>query len=344
MKPSFIQHVKDQWSTLPPVAHADLTGKVVVVIGANVGLGFEASKHFARMNPGKLILACRSKEKGDAALAQIKQETGCTTAEVWIIDLSSFASVISFADRLETECGRLDILVENAAIAVGNVVFTADNWESALQTNVLSGTLLALLLLPRMLETAEKHNTTPRLAVVTSGLHYSVSFDEKFVKEPNFLRRYAHKDFRRPGTMDVREYSETKLLNVLFARALSDRLHGKPVIVNSLDPGFCYSSLRRHTTGFKTLMYKTMECALARTSEEGSRQIVFAAIGDEENKNELRGAYLTMSKVQEPSDWVIGEDGQRAQNKIWNEFIEELSEVEPRVQQIVQNYLTEPFI
>lgn len=66
-----------------------------------------------------------------------------------------------------------------------------------LQTNVLSGTLLALLLLPRMLETAEKHNTTPRLAVVTSGLHYSVSFDEKFVKEPNFLRRYAHKDFRR---------------------------------------------------------------------------------------------------------------------------------------------------
>lgn len=70
MKPSFIQHVKDQWSTLPPVAHADLTGKVVVVIGANVGLGFEASKHFARMNPGKLILACRSKEKGDAALAR----------------------------------------------------------------------------------------------------------------------------------------------------------------------------------------------------------------------------------------------------------------------------------
>lgn len=230
-----------------------------------------------------------------------------------------------------------------------------------LQTNVLAGTLLSLLLLPQMVKTAEKHRTTPRLVFVSSGLHYMASFDNKLIEEPNFLRRYGYKGFRRYvffliplplirnviklfctirlGPMGRNEYGDTKctflvlvisrgqwfippikVFNVLFARALSDRLQGKPIIVNSLDPGFCYSSLRRHTTGFLTLMYRLMELALARTSEEGSRQIVFAAIGgDEENggKDALRGAYITLSKIRECSDWVIGEDGQRAQNKIW---------------------------
>ena len=52
----------------PPVAQADLTGKTVVVIGANTGLGYEATKHFATMNPQRLILACRSQQRGAAAV------------------------------------------------------------------------------------------------------------------------------------------------------------------------------------------------------------------------------------------------------------------------------------
>jgi len=50
------------------VEHVDLTGKTVVVIGANVGLGFEAAKHFASMNPKRLVLGCRSQERGQGAL------------------------------------------------------------------------------------------------------------------------------------------------------------------------------------------------------------------------------------------------------------------------------------
>lgn len=59
---------KDQWWKVAPVEHVDLTGKTVVVIGANVGLGFEAAKHFASMNPKRLVLGCRSQETGQAAL------------------------------------------------------------------------------------------------------------------------------------------------------------------------------------------------------------------------------------------------------------------------------------
>ena len=67
MQPSVFQSLREQLATVPPVEHEDLSGKTVVVIGANIGLGFEAAKHFARMNPDRIILGCRSKERGEAA-------------------------------------------------------------------------------------------------------------------------------------------------------------------------------------------------------------------------------------------------------------------------------------
>jgi FlaA1/EpsC-like NDP-sugar epimerase len=60
--------IQGQWWKVAPVENVDLTGKTVVVVGANVGLGFETAKHFASMNPKRLVLGCRSQEKGQAAL------------------------------------------------------------------------------------------------------------------------------------------------------------------------------------------------------------------------------------------------------------------------------------
>lgn len=69
MKKTFLNFVVDQWSTLPPVENVDLSGKTVVVVGANAGIGFEAVTHFARMSPAKLIVACRSERKGRVAVS-----------------------------------------------------------------------------------------------------------------------------------------------------------------------------------------------------------------------------------------------------------------------------------
>jgi hypothetical protein len=68
MRFSLWSFIVDQRSRQPPVLKVDLTGKTVVVVGANTGLGFEATKHFATMNPGRLILACRSQSKGQVAV------------------------------------------------------------------------------------------------------------------------------------------------------------------------------------------------------------------------------------------------------------------------------------
>ncbi len=69
MKVSIPQFLWGQLTaTVPPVVEKNLEGQTVVVTGANVGLGFEAAKHFARMNPGKIIIACRDPQRGDVAL------------------------------------------------------------------------------------------------------------------------------------------------------------------------------------------------------------------------------------------------------------------------------------
>lgn len=65
---SLFSFLRDQYKTIPPVIIADLKGKTIIVIGANTGIGFEAAQHLARMDVGRLILACRSQERGEAAM------------------------------------------------------------------------------------------------------------------------------------------------------------------------------------------------------------------------------------------------------------------------------------
>lgn len=67
-KRTFLQFLREQWARPVPLATEDLAGKVVLITGANIGLGFEAAKHFASMNPEKLIIACRSETKGNEAV------------------------------------------------------------------------------------------------------------------------------------------------------------------------------------------------------------------------------------------------------------------------------------
>ena len=154
MQYGVFQFLRDQLATVPPVEHEDLTGKTVVVIGANVGLGFEAAKHFAKMNPERIILGCRSKERGEAAVTgetnpllsylsvshnyaykELKAETGYKSAELWIIDLARISSVVDFAERFEKEGSRLDILLLNAGIEpVHGQQLTIDGFE---QTSVI---------------------------------------------------------------------------------------------------------------------------------------------------------------------------------------------------------------
>lgn len=170
--------VKSQLFTSLPYPSNDLTGQTYIVTGANVGLGLEAARHFTRLGAAKVILGVRSLDKGEAARKSIEESTRRRgIVDVWHLDLSSYESVKQFATRVE-KLNRLDAIVENAAVATGTYARTEDN-ESTITTNVVSTFLLALLVLPKLRETGTKFNVTPRLTVVSSGVHAWTDLPER---------------------------------------------------------------------------------------------------------------------------------------------------------------------
>ncbi|KAJ6448326.1 hypothetical protein C8R45DRAFT_161953 [Mycena sanguinolenta] len=244
-----------------PVVKADLTGKTVCVLGANTGIGFETCKHFANMNAGRIILACRSQSRGQAAVERLEKETGYTKGELWIVDLSDFQSVKKFADKWETDGGRLDIIVANAAIEPGKFFLTKDGWESTLQVNHIATSFVILLLLPRLLSTAKENGTVSRIVLVSSELLYDVTVEKDARTGPeSILRTLANPQYLKNTRRMREQYSVTKLINLFFARALSAHLGpSAPVIVNAVAPGFCVSELRRDLSGTFKYFVKLME-------------------------------------------------------------------------------------
>ncbi|TFK39465.1 short-chain dehydrogenase [Crucibulum laeve] len=330
-KKPFLSLVWDQWKKVPPVAAADLQGKTVVVLGANAGIGFEAAKHFAKMNAGRVILACRSRARGETALECLKSETGYEKAELWIVDLAEFSSVKAFADKFEKDGGRLDVLVENAGMAPpfdNTAEFTIDGWEQTLQVNNLGPSLLAFLLLPRMLQTAK------------NGSSLNSTLEDALINSDKPLRTFGSKEYCTKSVMGSRRYYDTKLLNVLFTRALSDRLQTNSLIVNTVNPGFCYSELRRGIQGgIIAAAAWTMERTMAHTAEEGSRQLVWAAVGGNDQLDDLRGAFINNLEVCEAGDFIISDKGKSVQEKLWLDLVDELSAIDSRVRGIVDTYL-----
>jgi retinol dehydrogenase-12 len=108
------------------------------------------------------------------------------------------------------------------------------------------------------------------------------------------------------------------VLNVFFVRELKKRLPANsPVIVIAVNPGYCKSQLRRHLSLPLRILDSIFEALMARTTEEGSRQLVWAAIGGAGREFELRGAYVNKATIQEVSDYALSDEGAVVQTRIW---------------------------
>ncbi|TFK96207.1 hypothetical protein BDV98DRAFT_536903 [Pterulicium gracile] len=336
MKFSMSSFVYEQWSRPLPVASHDLTGQTVVVLGANVGLGFEAAKHFARMKPAKLILACRNQSKADDALANLRKETGYEGGEVWLVDLLDFASVSKFGERFHKKEARLDIFVANAAVAPTGFEVSEEGYEQTLHVNHLSTALISLLLLPKMEATAKLRGSgsKPRLVIVSSEVHHWYQFDAKALAKKDLLKYLGSEEYCTPAEIALgRLYLLSKLLNVFFTRALASRLSS--VTIDTVNPGYCYSGLRRNYAGVQAIVDRLQELALARSTEVGSRQLVWAAL--EGKDTEVHGQYISNFGALEPADYVL-ENGD-LEERIWDETLAVLSKVEPKVAEVARGLL-----
>jgi short-subunit dehydrogenase len=119
----------------------------------------------------RVIIAVRSLSKGDVAKAKIETTTGLKdVAEVWHLDLSSYDSVKEFVKKVE-RLDRVDAIIENAGVAMSERVI-AEGLESTLTVNVVSTMLLAVLVLPKLQESAKKFGIVPHLVLVGSEVAF----------------------------------------------------------------------------------------------------------------------------------------------------------------------------
>jgi retinol dehydrogenase 12 len=327
--PGEAQFLRGQLLQTPMLPKTDFSGQTIIVTGANSGLGLDASKHLARLNVSHLILACRSLSKGEAAKEQILAfaRKSNTKIEVWSLDLCSYNSVLDFA----TQCNsldRLDAVIENAGVLYNEYGQAEDN-ETTITVNVISTFLLALLLLPKLRESATRFNITPRLPIVGSAVHFWATTAE--LTAPPQGKIFETLNDQKRANMAGR-YFLSKLIVMLCVRELAARISDSStkqempmVIVSNIAPGWCRTDLFRNEDGGAG--QKLALKVIGRSSEEGSRTLVHGAVAGKE----AHGQYLSECKVKPASAFVRSKEGGKLQGRIWEELMAKLEVISPGI-------------
>ncbi|KAL8645995.1 MAG: hypothetical protein Q9226_007053 [Calogaya cf. arnoldii] len=314
--PKFFGICREQLFVHLPYPSTPFTDQTIIVTGSNTGLGLEAARHYVRLGAAKVILAVRSLEKGSAAKKSLEEtENRPGVVEVWHLDLSSYDSVKQFAQKAK-ELPRLDVLLENAGIATREFRVTEDN-ESTITTNVVSTFLLALLLLPKLRETASKFDTMPHLTIVSSEVHFFTNLPEKDGED-------IFKTLNHPDTARMSErYYVSKLLEVFYLRELVSHTTNKSVLLNLVNPGLCHSELAREGD-FRVRISKFF---LARTAEVGSRNLVYATTAGKETY----GKYISSCQIDTVAPLVTSYIGMETQKRVYAELNVKLEVIQKRV-------------
>jgi len=188
-----------------------LTGKRVLITGANSGIGFHTALKLARKG-AQVILACRDQTRGEDALARMDADSPSTHTELAIFDLASLASVREFAKKELARRRPIHILINNAGVMTPpKRLQTADGFELQFGTNVLGHFALTALLMPALELAATESTDRPRVVTIASIAHKR--------GELNFDDLQSTKSY---GPM--RAYQQSKLANVMFALELNRRL------------------------------------------------------------------------------------------------------------------------
>ena len=197
-----------------------MTQRTAVVTGANSGIGLETARGLARAG-FHVVLVCRSAKRAAVAKADIDASVPGAPTEVVLCDLGLQADVRRAAAELGDRVERLDVLVNNAGITLRSREQTPEGHDVMLAVNHLGPFLLTDLLLP-LLQTG----APARIVNLASEAH---KFGRLRLDDLEATRGY--------GLLGLPRYGETKLMNILFTRALARRLEGTGVTANCVHPG-----------------------------------------------------------------------------------------------------------
>lgn len=291
-------------------------GRVMVVTGANTGLGFETALALAKTQ-ATVVMACRNRSKARAARDKILQQQPDAAVEVMEIDLSSLESVRRFADEFNEKYNKLDVLINNAGVMMPPYSKTEDGFELQFGANYLGHFLLTGLLLPKLLATPNS-----RIVSLSSIAHKSgtINFND-LQSEQKYTASVA--------------YSQSKLACLMFAFELQRRLEkieNHSTISVAAHPGVAETELVRHMPKWLYLFMKyTLAPFVIHSAANGAKPTLMAAIGQAEagayygptGFREMKGkpgkaTYTDLAKDKEVAKrlWEVSEDlvGQKVLN------------------------------
>jgi len=237
-----------------------MDGRVCMITGANSGIGKATAVGLAKMG-ASVVMVCRDRQRGEAAMAEIKAASGHQKVDLLLADLSSQASVRQLAQAFKARYPQLHVLINNAGIALGKRSLTIDGIETVFAVNYLAPFLLTHLLLDVL-----KASAPARVVNVAGDYHRraSINFDD-LMSEQNYSR--------------LRANNQAKLALILFTYELARRLDGTGVTANCLHPGAVATdapSKDPDTSALARLMYKLVK-PFFLSPEKGAETSIYLA-------------------------------------------------------------------
>jgi len=196
----------------------DIRGKTALITGGNTGIGLATARALAQRG-ASVTITSRDERRGHQALEILKSEG--LQVSLGILDLASFASIRSFAERFLAEQPRLSVLINNAGLVLSDRRVTEDGFEMTFGVNHLGHFLLTSLLLARLVDSAPA-----RIINLSSSAHRGARTGLDF---DDLQSERGYRGFP--------VYCRSKLANIYFTRALAKRLANTSVTVNAVHPG-----------------------------------------------------------------------------------------------------------
>lgn len=257
-----------------------MDGKIVLITGANSGIGFEASLKLARMG-AEVVMVARDATKAERAVAEIKSRSGSQKVSCLLCDFASQTAIRALASAFSAKFLRLDVLINNAGSVNDHRQLTSDGIEQTFAVNHLGYFLLSNLLLDLL-----KKSAPARVVNVSS------------IAQRDGVIDFDNLNYEHGGYSTMKAYARSKLSNVLFTRELARRLAGTGVTVNCLHPGTVATNIWAHAPWFARPFLKAAKLFMI-SAEQGGDRIVYLATSPAVDGES--GGYYEKDRRVEPS-------------------------------------------
>ncbi len=254
-------------------------GRIVVITGANSGLGFETTKFFASKE-ATVVMACRNLQNGEMARDLVIQEFPEAELKLMLLDLGDLSSIRRFVKLYNEKYDRLDILFNNAGLMAIPKTITKDGFEAQFGVNHLGHFALTGLLLDRILATEKS-----RIVTIGSVFHYigRINIEDPMAEN----RRYS----KWGG------YTQSKLANLLFTFELQRKLHNHSTMAVAAHPGYAKTHLQTRGTemenrGFRKKFVQLINLIMGVSAKSGTYPQIRAATDPESKGGDYYGPGL----------------------------------------------------